>query len=280
LCLEPCGKLPRTIQCLYHAWTYGLDGTLLAAPSMEDLPGFDRADHPLVPAALAQWAGYLFVALGEPVAPFQEAYAPVLTRFDRFNLPELRSVRKIFENYSECYHCPTVHPQLVKLSPADSGANDLVAGPFLGGYMLVSRPGGSMSASGRACARPVGDLPAEDLHRVYYYSLFPNMLLSLHHDYAMVHTLWPESPGRTRIECEWLFHPAAAGEPGYDPDDAIGFWDQTNRQDWAICERTQLGVSSSAYVPGPFSPRDSVSAAFDAEYLRVMRDHAAVCEAR
>jgi Rieske 2Fe-2S family protein len=126
----------------------------------------------------------------------------------------------------------------------------------------------------------VGDLPPEDLNRVYYYSLFPNMLLSLHHDYAMVHTLWPESAGQTRVECEWLFHPAAGGEPGYDPEDAIGFWDLTNRQDWAICERTQLGVASSAYVPGPFSPRDSISAAFDAEYLRVMREHAEASDGR
>ena len=161
---------------------------------------------------------------GEPALPFNEAYAPLLGRFDRYNLPALRSVQKIeyqvaanwkliFENYSECYHCPTVHPQLVKLSPADSGANDLGTGPFLGGYMQVPRPGGSMTTSGQACATPVGNLPPEDFQRVYYYSIFPNVLLSLHHDFVMVHTLWPESPGHTRIECEWLFrssNPAAA----------------------------------------------------------------------
>jgi Rieske 2Fe-2S family protein len=283
LCVDPCGTLPRTLRCPYHAWTWGLDGALLAAPTMDELAGFDRTDYPLLEAGLAEWAGYLFLTFGEPAAPFAQAFAPVLTRFDRYNLAELRSASKIeydvaanwkliFENYSECYHCPTVHPQLIKLSPADSGANDLGAGPFLGGYMQVPRPGGSMTSSGQACARAVGALPAEDLQRVYYYTIFPNMLLSLHHDFVMVHTLWPESPGRTRIECEWLFHPEAAAAPGYDPEDGVGFWDHTNRQDWAICERTQLGVSSAAYVPGPYSPRDSISAAFDAEYLRVMRE--------
>jgi len=66
-----------------------------------------------------------------------------------------------------------------------------------------------MTMSGRACGLHVGDLADDDLHRVYYYSLFPNMLLSLHPDYVMYHTLWPVDPGRTLITCEWLFHPAS-----------------------------------------------------------------------
>jgi Rieske 2Fe-2S family protein len=176
----------------------------------------------------------------------------------------------IFENYSECYHCPTVHPSLVKLSPADSGANDLTSGPFLGGYMSIVRPGGSLTLSGDSCGPSVGELRAEDRERVYYYSIFPNLLLSLHHDYVMYHTLWPEAPDRTRIECTWLFDPDAASVPGYNPDDGIEFWDLTNRQDWHICEQCQWGVSSRAYSPGPYSPRDSISAAFDREYLRAM----------
>ena len=45
------------------------------------------------------------------------------------------------------------------------------------------------------CGVTVGDLPEEDLNRVYYYAIFPNMLLSLHPDYVMFHTLWPEAHG-------------------------------------------------------------------------------------
>jgi Rieske 2Fe-2S family protein len=161
-----------------------------------------------------------------------------------------------------------VHPALVKISPADSGANDLSSGPFLGGYMEVK--GGSMTLSGRTCSIPVGELPAEDLHRVYYYTIFPNMLLSLHPDYVMVHAVWPQSPERTLIECHWLFHPDASAHPGFDPDDGVAFWDRTNREDWHICEQSQLGVSSRAYTPGPYSPRESISAAFDREVLSAL----------
>jgi Rieske 2Fe-2S family protein len=281
LCEAETGRFGKTIQCPYHAWTYGLDGDLIGAPGMDELDGFSRDDYPLHDIAVAEWEGFLFIALREPETSFEESHAPLIGRLARFGLPRLVTQRMIqynvranwkllFENYSECYHCPTVHPALVELSPADSGENDFTSGPFLGGFMTVKRPGGSMSHSGQACAMPVSDLPEEDRRRVYYYSIFPNMLLSLHHDYVMYHMLWPEAPDRTRIDCGWLFHPDAAAQPGFNPEDGIDFWDMTNRQDWHICEQSQLGVSSSAYTPGPYAPRDAISAAFDREYLRVM----------
>ena len=71
----------------------------------------------------------------------------------------------ILQNYSECYHCAPVHPSLVKLSPPESGGNDLVEGPFLGGFMLINEPGGSLTMSGRLCAPPLGDLPADERQR-------------------------------------------------------------------------------------------------------------------
>jgi glycine betaine catabolism A len=278
LCEESKGHFPSNIRCPYHAWTYGLDGRLLGASWMDGLDDFDVADYPLHAVGLALWEGFVFLNLSENPQPFEESHRPILTRFSRYNLPSLRSMRRIdydvkanwklmLENYSECYHCAPVHPTLVKLSPADSGANDLTSGPFLGGYMTVNDHAGSMTMSGRACAIPVAELPEEDHARVYYYALFPNMLLSLHPDYVMVHTMWPQSPDRTLIECEWLFHPEADRHAGFDADDGVAFWDKTNREDWHICEQSQLGVSSRAYTPGPYSPRESLCAALDREYL-------------
>jgi glycine betaine catabolism A len=282
LCEETKGHFTSNIRCPYHAWTYGLDGRLLGASWMDGLDDFDTADYPLHPVALAVWEGFIFVSLSTEPAPFDESHTSILTRFSRYDLAGLRGQRRIdydvkanwklmLENYSECYHCPLVHPALVKLSPADSGANDLTSGPFLGGYMTVANGHESMTLSGRACAVSVAELPEEDLLRVYYYALFPNVLLSLHPDYVMVHTLWPQSPDRTLIECEWLFHPEAARHPGFDPDDGVAFWDKTNREDWRICEQSQLGAQSRAYTPGPYSPRESLSAAIDREYLSAMR---------
>ncbi len=273
------------IQCPYHAWTYALDGRLIGAPHMDETPGFNKADYPLRQAQLGVWEGFIFLNLADASAqrggyrPLEEWFAPLAGKFSRWNLPGLRSAKRIeydvranwkliFQNYSECYHCLGVHPELSKISPYDSAENDLTEGPFLGGFMRITK-NKSLTMTGNACALPVGDFGNEDFRFVFYYSIFPNMLLSLHPDYVMVHQLRPQSPERTLILCDWLFHPEAAA-PGYkfDPDDAIQFWDMVNRQDWHVCELSQQGIASHAYEPGPYSARESIPAAWDREYLR------------
>ncbi len=280
LCEERSGHF-SAIQCPYHAWTYGLDGRLIGAPHMDDVPGFVKADYSLDAVNLALWEGFIFVNLADAPAPLEEWFAPLAGKFTHWNLPKLRSAKRteydvranwklIFENYSECYHCPGVHPMLSKVSPYDSAENDLCEGPFLGGFMSITK-GAGLTMSGRACALPVGDIRSEDNARVFYYSIFPNMLLSLHPEYVMMHQLCPKSPERTLILCDWFFHPEAFDRDDFHPNDAIDFWDMTNRQDWHVCELSQQGIASRAYKPGPYSPRESIPAAWDREYLRFMR---------
>ena len=154
--------------------------------------------------------------------------------------------------------------------PYTSGANDLVEGPFLGGYMAITPPHASATMSGRACALPFPDLLPEERQRAYYYTIFPNLMLSLHPDYVVYYQVWPRDPARTVVRCEWLFHPDAPGRPDFRPDDAVEFWNVTNRQDWRICELSQAGVASRVYAPGPYSPRESIPAAWDRAYLAIM----------
>ncbi len=279
LCEEVRGHA-AAIQCPYHAWTYALDGRLLGAPQMEEGVGFSKSDYSLHPARVERWEGFIFVNLHPVAAPLAEVFAPLADKFASWNLPRLRPGKRIdyevqanwkliFENYSECYHCPGVHPLLAKVSPSDSAENDLVEGPFLGGFMTIAE-GASLTMSGQACARPVTEAESADHARVFYYSIFPNLLLSLHPDYVMVHRLTPRSPNHTLVECDWFFHPDAFGQEGFQPQDAVEFWDTTNRQDWHVCELSQKGISSRAYAPGPYSPRESIPAAWDRHYLQVM----------
>jgi len=281
LCEAERGRLSETIQCPYHAWTYALDGRLIGAPHMHEVAGFDKKVYPLHAVALAEWEGFLFVNLDSAAEPLAQAFGTLAGRFARYNLPALRTVRRIeyevranwkliLQNYNECLHCPTIHPELSTKLPYTSGANDLVEGPFLGGYMEIKAPHESATITGRACALPLGDLSAEDQHRAFYYALFPTMMLSLHPDYAVFYTVRPQAPLESRVICEWMVHPEAPAAPGYNIQDAEEFWDRTNRQDWHICERSQLGVSSRAYVPGPYSPRESIPAAWDRTYLRAL----------
>src|SRR6266542_62640 len=292
------GQLSAAIQCPYHAWTYGLDGRLLGAPHMDDVPGFNKGDDPLHAVNVALWEGVIFVNLANSGAltsvlsqregrkqdgfvSLEDWFAPLNGKFSHWNMSILQPAKRIeydvranwklmFENYSECYHCPGVHPQLQKISPYDSAENDLTEGPFLGGFMRIAK-GRSLTMSGNACALGIADKEEEGeeaKHRVFYYSIFPNMLLSLHPEYVMVHQLWPQSPERTLIVCDWLFHPDAFSRKDFRPEDAIEFWDMTNKQDWHVCELSQQGISSRAYQPGPYSSRESIPAAWDEYYLR------------
>jgi len=282
LCEAVSGRLSGAIQCPYHGWTYGLDGRLLGAPHMSETEGFDTADFPLHAAALGAWDGFLFVSLEPPPAAIEAVLAPIAGKFAAWRLAELRPFRRIeydvranwklfFQNFSECYHCPRIHPELTRLSHYRGGANDLTEGPILGGYMTIDPPGDSLTLSGRAaCPQPVGPLSDDDRRRVYYYSIFPNLFLTLLPDYAMWHTLWPVAADHTRIVCEWLFAPGAASPAAAGPKDAVAFWDRTNRQDWHVCELAQQGVSSRAYTPGPYAVQESLLAAFDRQLLAAL----------
>ncbi|MGH6783761.1 MAG: aromatic ring-hydroxylating oxygenase subunit alpha [Sphingomicrobium sp.] len=279
LCDGKAGHVAETIQCPYHAWTYSTDGRLIGAPHMQDVEEFDKADYPLHAAAVAEAHGFLFVSIDSGPQPFDEWFAPMRQRLDRFDLGSLEvghraeydvqaNWKLVFQNYSECLHCPIIHPELASLLPYQSSANDLVEGPFLGGYMDITAPHESVTMTGRACARPVvGD---DDRRRAYYYSVMPNMLVSIHPDYVTCYAATPVAPDRTLVETEWLFSPASRQDAGFNPADAITFWDIVNRQDWRIIEQSQKGIASRRYTPGPYSPRESIPAAWDRYYLRLM----------
>jgi glycine betaine catabolism A len=281
--MEEAGCLGATFRCPYHGWSYARDGRLVAAPHTQDIPGFRLEAHGLHEAAVAEWEGFLFVNISSDPEPFVDAWAPMLKRLERFNLGRLVAHRAVeyevlanwklvFENFSECLHCPTIHPELSFILPYQSGANDLTDGPFLGGYMEIREPHESATVSGHRAALFISeDLPAAERRRAYYYTLMPNMMLGIHPDYVNFYTVRPVAVDRTIITAEWLFHPASMLDPAFSPGDAVEFWDMTNRQDWAVVEASHAGVASRRYTPGPYTPRESLPAAWDREYERLMR---------
>jgi len=291
LCREASGTFGATIQCPYHAWTYGLDGALRAVPTMTDVAGFRTGDYPLHPVALEIWQGFVFVNLARQPQPFADALPALVGKFAHRNVGELKSAQRkvyevdanwklIFHNFSECYHCPTVHPQLNRLTPFRNSENDLDEGAVLGGPMWMTNPEGSMTIGGARCAPPFAALSAEERGRVYYYTVFPSGFVSFHPDYVMLHRALPLTREHTRVICEWFFHPDAIAAPAFDPMPAVEFWDITNRQDWELCENAHRGVVSNAWEPGPYSELESQLAAFDRHYLRVMNPEPVVVKAR
>ncbi|SVC77983.1 uncharacterized protein METZ01_LOCUS330837, partial [marine metagenome] len=244
ICTKEFGKFSNTIQCPYHGWTYDLKGNLHRAPNMEAVSDFIKEDYPLHSVNLIEWEGYIFINFSDESADFHLEYAPVIDLFSAWDMKYLKTIdtkyyhancnwKLIIQNYSECYHCPLIHPSLSNMTPYTGGMNDMISGPFLGGYMEMNVE--SITKDGKLCGPLLENSSDKNLSRVYYYTLFPNILLSIHPDYVMIHTVWPEGPETCSINCRWLFSKKVEGSTNYNPRNAINFWDKTNLEDWDIC---------------------------------------------
>lgn len=282
LCTQEQGRFARTIQCPYHGWSYGLDGRLLTARSMQQVVGFDAAAHGLRPVAMAAWEGFLFLNFAADPPPCQQVYAPLQPRLAPWHLAGLNVAQTIeytvsanwkliMQNHLESYHWLALHPSWMAQGE-DVLRPEQDSGPFLGGSVALYEPGAVPTGSAPTTPRrpPLGEVRSEDRRRVYLYALFPTMLLSLHADYVLVHMLFPETPDTTRVVCDWLFDPMTMAQPDFDPGDAVEFWDTTNLQNWQVLELVQRGMYSRAYTPGPAAPQEALSIAFANEYLGMM----------
>jgi Rieske 2Fe-2S family protein len=282
LVVAPHGTL-RRIQCSYHAWTYGFDGSLRNAPFTEGLADFDPKCFALHEVRLAVVEGLVLLDLGGEAPPAQDHVgdlAPLLARYRTADLQRGARIvydvdanwKAIGENYSECLHCPGVHPELNRLSHYLSGEAIEGAGQWCGGSMTLAEGVETMATGGGRGREPIA---GADLRSILYFLLFPNTLISLHPDYVMLHTLWPKGPDRTEVVCEWYFEPEAVAAPDFDPADAVGFWDQVNREDWEVCALTQRGMESRSFTPGRYTTREGDVHTFDVmvaeRYLAALR---------
>jgi glycine betaine catabolism A len=254
----------RTLQCRYHAWTYGLDGRLLRAPGLQHVADFDRGAFGLMPVSLDTWEGLVWVSLAENPPPVADQVLPQLAarigdvdRLTAYRIGTLavgRTVeyevhanwKVVVENFMECYHCAPMHPELVRLLPAfRSGATQE--------YGLGTRLADNAEAlteSGRAPAPPFPGLAPG--HERHYFGIVirPNVLLNLLPDHVIILTLTPLTPDRSRVTGDWLFAPDAVTRLGFDPADTVALFDRVNRQDWEVCEWVQASVRSRAFAAG------------------------------
>lgn len=273
MCTQASGSLDGRIRCPYHGWTYALDGSLIGAPHMEQ-PGFDRADYPLRPVAVDEWEGHLFLNFSPKPRLLADQLGELTTRFAPWRMAELRLQKRIVYdvkanwklvilNYNECLHCPVVHPTLNQLTEYLGADNQAPTSDYMGGSMGFRGGAQTMSWGGVRRRDYLPGLSTEEQSMVYYYAIYPNLLLALHPDYMMTHTLWPKAADRTEVVCEWHFHPDEMAKPDFEANDAIDFWDLANREDWKISELSQLGIASRGYSPGPYSKREEMLHVFD-----------------
>lgn len=255
----------RGIVCPYHAWSYKLNGSLRNAPGFSDDDVFAPGEFGLSELRLVNWHGWLFVdpsgqdsEFTDHVAGLEEVVAPYrpeeLTIVARHSYELATNWKVIAENYQECYHCSSIHPELSRISPPTSGENLELQGSWMGGWMSMIDEAETMSLTGKSGGVAIKGLSEHELRTVMYLVGYPNLLVSLHPDYVMTHLMTPISVDRTHVECAWAFPREVAEKADFDPSYAVDFWDLTNRQDWTACESVQRGLSSPHARPGPLAP--------------------------
>jgi glycine betaine catabolism A len=269
---EPEGTM-RRLQCPYHAWCYGFDGALKSAPHTGEIKDFGEPG--LTPVRMEERHGLLFADVSGNAGPLDDHLGDLTRHLEHYRLGALErhaavtydveaNWKAIVENYSECLHCPGVHPELNRLSHYMSGDEYDGPGAWCGGSMTLNEGAETMAQNGGHAHRPaIKGLTDKEQRDVLYFALFPNLLVSLHPDYVMLHTLWPRGAGRTEVVCEWFFEPETAALPDFDPSDAVDFWDMVNRQDWHVCELVQRGIGSRGHVPGRYTDNELTVHAFD-----------------
>ena len=258
------GSCPRMLRCPYHSWSYGLDGALRGAPNLRDSVGPAQASLGLQPVAVREAYGCLWVNLDPDARDFDAeigaqlrerlASDDALAGWELERLVTGRQIRYdvaanwklIVENFMECYHCSSIHPELVAVVPEfreGTASQALAVGhgsalsPDAEGFTVDGRPGlPTLPALG----------PARQ--RAYYaITLLPNAFVNLFDDHVVLHRFVPLAVDRTEVVCDWLFAPEAlAQRPDIGP--TVELFDRVNQQDFEACERCQLGAGSRVYA--------------------------------
>jgi Rieske 2Fe-2S family protein len=261
--LEPHGTCRRTIRCPYHSWSYGLDGSLLGAPNMREAVGDAQLRLGLQPVRVHEAHGCLWVNLDAGGPSFdQDTGAQLRARLGsaealaRWELERLTTGRRIVyavaanwklivENFMECYHCSSIHPELVAVVPEFRDGIASQALPVGRGSPLRTDAAG-FTVDGRAGLPALPALHERDRRSYYAITLMPNSFLNLFDDHVVLHRFTPVAADRTEVVCEWLFAPEAlAAQPQIEP--TVELFHRVNRQDFEACERCQLGAASRAY---------------------------------
>jgi len=295
VCLERNGNT-RKFACPYHGWMYDIDGNLTAARSMSS--DFDKSEYGLNKVSLEVIHGLIFVCfsddppgvesarrdMAEPMAMFDFENMKVAA-YREYDIPA--NWKLSVENYQECYHCATSHPEYAQmhtlqldarlrapmqeemLSRMEScGLRDMEIdhidkkapeGELGYGYSRTALFEGYLTGSkeGKPVAPLLGDLKDYDGGSSDF-MFGPLSFLLVYSDHAVGYVFTPVDHVNCKCEIYWLVRGDAEEGKDYDVDDLVWMWDITTHADKKIIVDNWKGVQSRYYKPGPFSKREDL----------------------
>jgi phenylpropionate dioxygenase-like ring-hydroxylating dioxygenase large terminal subunit len=257
-----CGK---RITCPYHAWTYGLDGRLIAVPQREAFSGLDTSKHGLIPLEQELFMGFIFVRFEPGLPSVREMVAPYAHELAAYRMEELipqgrvtlrpRQVnwKNVADNYSDGLHIPVAHPGLTRLFGRGYA---IEAQPWIDKMSGVLRDVPSSNWSEKLYQKllpKVAHLP-DDRQRLWtYFKLWPNVAFDIYPDQIDFMQFLPVSPTETLIREIAYVHPDTSREMRAARYLNWRINRQVNLEDKKLIERVQAGMASSSYTVGPLS---------------------------
>ncbi len=288
LCTEPRGRFSGgRIVCPYHAWSYALSGELQATPKMQLPSDFRREDYPLYAVQADTWGGFLFVNLAErPATTLAEFLGEEARNVERWPLASLVSVRrevttlacnwKVFwENYSECYHCPGIHPELCRVMPLYregvlNYADSRTTAPGVAGDLRPRVASGFVTWTLDGQTRlPLieGPSEADRAPGVVFASFTASLFVVAHPDYVRSVRILPRGPERVELTVDWLLPPGVADEYPGEIERMCELGRLVVAQDGRVCELNQQGLRSGRHRAGVLMPQEESLHEFH-EWLR------------
>ncbi|HEU5266166.1 MAG TPA: aromatic ring-hydroxylating dioxygenase subunit alpha [Jatrophihabitans sp.] len=265
VCTEERGEVRRAFQCGYHAWTYDLDGKLIAAPNLTKMPDIDRVEYGLRRVAVREWLGYVWVCLADDPPSFEDTVMTEvrdrlgdLESIEHYDVANLRVGRRIvydvkanwkliIENFMECYHCATIHPELTEVLP--EFADGYAAQFYVGHGAEFGESVEGFTVDGSAGLERIPGVGAEQDRRYYAITVRPQVFINLVPDHVIWHRMFPLAADRTVVECDWLYLPDVVAA-GKDVGRSVELFHRVNQQDFTACERCQPAMSSRMYRDG------------------------------
>lgn len=265
LCTEESGEVKRAFQCTYHAWTYDLEGKLIAAPNLTKMPDIDRVEYGLVRLHVREWLGYVWVCLADEPPSFEDDVIGACIQrlgdqesIERYQIDELEVGRRItydvkanwkliIENFMECYHCATIHPELTEVLP--EFAEGYAAQYYVGHGAEFGEEVKGFTVDGSEGLDRIPGIADDQDRRYYAITVKPQVFINLVPDHVIVHRMYPVAVDRTIVECDWLYLPHVV-ESGKDVSRSVELFHRVNQQDFDACERCQPTMSSRAYARG------------------------------
>ncbi|HEX6320218.1 MAG TPA: SRPBCC family protein, partial [Burkholderiales bacterium] len=165
--------------------------------------------------------------------------------------------KALAENFSECFHCPPVHPEFCRIVTAyrDAGAWGLRG---VAETRPEYKPGAqTLTLDGTSRIPPIEGLREEERKTLYAAGMvLPNLFLNVHPDYVNSQLMFPTGPESVRMVYDWLFEPRHLPLAEEDLQHYVALWDLTNRQDARNCEWQQQGMQSRVFGHGVYVPQE------------------------